>query len=318
MPELELEIPPKQGEITTVESVLSATASGLSMQQPLRRIEHPELAVKIDAFLERLQGYVEGSKPFTVTLRDPSGNSHIQNFNAPHPDPQLTVTLFHRSSEDDVNLGLTTTDQVEPGEAEAPSVSPLPSSSSPSSVEEKPLDASAEHPCRAAEYNTRRTEEEQARVDDGRLQLGYSLPELCFACKKEGAVNLAMVNIPHFKETVIISFKCDHCGFTTNEIKSGGAVPEQGLKLTLQVRTDVDLCRDVLKSHSCTVSIPEIDFEMSEGYLSVLSLHPHPLELHILLMLVGGACPCPGSCWSWLSLVIRLISPTVQSVQVVL
>ena len=99
---------------------------------------------------------------------------------------------------------------------------------------------------------------------------------------------MAMVSIPHFKETVIMSFKCDYCGFKSNEIKCGGAIPHHGTRFTLLMKREEDLSRDILKSDTCSVRIPEIDFEMSEGYMMItkglwvrLLLYKHLVEIAI-------------------------------------
>jgi len=55
---------------------------------------------------------------------------------------------------------------------------------------------------------------------------------------------------------------CDHCGAKTNEVKSGGGIEEQGKRITLHVTDPTDLARDVLKSDTCSVAIPELEFEM--------------------------------------------------------
>nr|CCC90564.1 putative zinc-finger protein ZPR1 [Trypanosoma congolense IL3000] len=89
----------------------------------------------------------------------------------------------------------------------------------------------------------------------------------CSACHKPGFINIQQVNIPYFKETVIMAFRCDFCGYKSNEVKSGGEVAKQGLKITLQVETENDLKRDVLKSDSAMLLIPEVSLELAPGTL---------------------------------------------------
>ncbi len=61
---------------------------------------------KLEVFLKNLKDMLEGRKfPFTVILRDPSGNSHIQNLCAPNPDLQLTKTEFVRSMVESQAMG---------------------------------------------------------------------------------------------------------------------------------------------------------------------------------------------------------------------
>ena len=65
---------------------------------------------------------------------------------------------------------------------------------------------------------------------------------------------------------------CAHaiqCGFKSNEIKAGGAIPEKGQRITLRVKAGCveDMGRDVLKSDSAGLSIPEVGLEMEAGSL---------------------------------------------------
>ena len=60
---------------------------------------------------------------------------------------------------------------------------------------------------------------------------------------------------------------CDDCGHRTNEVKSGSGINEKGVKITLRITDLIDLSRDVLKSETCSMSIPELDFEVGAGTL---------------------------------------------------
>ena len=64
-----------------------------------------------------------------------------------------------------------------------------------------------------------------------------------------------------------MSTNCDRCGYRDNEVKSGAAISEKGRKITLKVEDREDLSRDILKSESCGMSIPEIDLELRAGTL---------------------------------------------------
>jgi hypothetical protein len=56
-----------------------------------------------------------------------------------------------------------------------------------------------------------------------------------------------LLDVPFFKEVVVMSSTCDSCGYKNNEIKSGGPIPPKGRKITLKVLNSEDLSRDVLK-----------------------------------------------------------------------
>ena len=50
-------------------------------------------------------------------------------------------------------------------------------------------------------------------------------------------------------------------------MKSGSGINEKGVKITLRITDPIDLSRDVLKSETCSMSIPELDFEVGAGTL---------------------------------------------------
>jgi zinc finger protein len=89
--------------------------------------------------------------------------------------------------------------------------------------------------------------------------------EKCFSCTSPGTLNMVVTEVPYFKEMVVMAFHCDHCGYRTNEVKASGAISERGTKITLQVNGHEDMCRDLLKSETATIFIPEIDLEITEG-----------------------------------------------------
>ncbi|EPY25194.1 zinc-finger protein ZPR1 [Angomonas deanei] len=230
IPELELEIPPEsqKGSLNTVEGVLEQTKDGLQFQQPLRKVQHPELYEQIEGFCQKLEEYRSGTVPFTLVLDDPAGNSYIEgryDYYHPTKDPQLTKYEKERTEIDRQLLGV------------------------------------------SIDYNTERTREEEQEVEDGHFGDISAIPSDCPACAKMGQINVHQCDIPHFKETIIMAFKCDHCGYRSNEIKSGGAISEKGKRITLHVETDDDLKRDVLKSETATLIIPEVCLELAPGTL---------------------------------------------------
>ena len=62
-----------------------------------------------------------------------------------------------------------------------------------------------------------------------------------------------------------MSTVCEHCGYRSNEVKTGGEVPEKGRKITLKVQTKEDLYRDVLKSESAALSSTELQLRVEPG-----------------------------------------------------
>ncbi|KAH9599391.1 zinc finger protein [Trypanosoma melophagium] len=230
IPQLEFEIPPEsqKGTLNTVEGFLEQAEYGLQLGQPLRRIQNPELYEKLESFCGKLQQYRSGDIPFTFTIDDPAGNSYIEAYyDYYHPTIDPQLTHFEKERTD---------------------------------VDRQMLGLSIE-------YNTRRTEEEEHEVEEGHFDEVVRMEIECPACKKQGYINMHQVDIPYFKETVIMAFRCDFCGYKSNEVKSGGKVSEKGVKITLHVESEDDLKRDVLKSDTATLEIPEVSLELAPGTL---------------------------------------------------
>lgn len=80
-------------------------------------------------------------------------------------------------------------------------------------------------------------------------------------------LNLKPIDIPHFKEVVIMATNCDTCGHRTNEVKSGSGIEPYGLRIEVLVKGTEDFSRDVLKSETCNMSIPEL--ELDGGYAAL-------------------------------------------------
>uniref|UniRef100_A0A452T9Z1 Zinc finger protein 259 n=1 Tax=Ursus maritimus TaxID=29073 RepID=A0A452T9Z1_URSMA len=108
--------------------------------------------------------------------------------------------------------------------------------------------------------------EEKPEEEDLRnevLQFNTNCPE----CNAPAQTNMKLVQIPHFKEVIIMATNCENCGHRTNEVKSGGAVEPLGTKITFHITDPLALTRDVLKSETCSVEIPELEFELGMAVL---------------------------------------------------
>lgn len=53
----------------------------------------------------------------------------------------------------------------------------------------------------------------------------------------------------------------------SNEVKTGGEVPEKGRRITVSVENKEDLSRDILKSESCALACPELHLSVEPGTL---------------------------------------------------
>jgi zinc finger protein len=223
--ELDFEIPPNSQRgilstyvrLTSVDGILDRAMEGLKQDQEVRKEQHPELYVQIEKIIEKLQEYYDNKKEFTISIDDPTGNSYIENLQAPNKDPQMTIQFYDRTKEQREAIGL-------PVEEEP--------------VEEFPL-------------------EEQVHV----------FPGNCSRCNAPSETRMHMLDIPHFKEVIIMATDCDLCGYKSNEVKAGGAISPTGQKITLIMTDTEDLSRDILKSESCGLAIPEIGLELATGTL---------------------------------------------------
>lgn len=95
----------------------------------------------------------------------------------------------------------------------------------------------------------------------------YQFPASCPGCMHPCTTNMKMVDIPHFRQVVIMNTSCDDCGYKSNDVKTGGEVPEKGKKVTIKIKTPVDLARDILKSESCQLECPELSLSVNPGTL---------------------------------------------------
>lgn len=84
--------------------------------------------------------------------------------------------------------------------------------------------------------------EEEVVPDDVNTFIGA-----CPSCTRPCATHMMPVDIPHFKEVILMSTNCEYCGYKSNEVKTGGKVSELGRRITLKVEDPEDLSRDILK-----------------------------------------------------------------------
>lgn len=221
--QLDFEIPAssQKGEVTTVESIINRSIAGLQQDQVLRRIQHPEVAEQIDAFVSKLEELKLVQTPFTIIFEDISGNSRVENPNAPNPDPQCSMTHFNRTQEQNHELGMFTQQELNAEQTE------------PTAEKE---DVNVLKPIAEDDWTL---EDLQGEV----LQFETDCP----SCKSKCETNMKVTNIPHFKEVIIMSTNCDACGARTNEVKSSGGIEDLGVKISVDIKDREDMSRDFLK-----------------------------------------------------------------------
>lgn len=231
--ELDLEIPAGKGQLTNVEGLLSTVIDDLEFGQEARKEQAPEVYEKVAEIIKKGRAMLEGNAfPFRMFIDDPAGNSWIS------PDIHDGVGKWEkrdytRTAEQNEALGLTDTEV----KANADGTIPL---------------------------------QGQGRLgedDDILPNEVYSFPASCPGCMHPCITHMKMVDIPHFKQVVLMSTVCEACGYRSNDVKTGGAVPLKGKKIALKVKGDVDLARDILKSESCALECPELQLSVNPGTL---------------------------------------------------
>lgn len=88
------------------------------------------------------------------------------------------------------------------------------------------------------------------------------IESLCVNCMENGVTKLMLTSIPHFKEVIISSFECPHCGFRNREVQSGAKLGDRGIRVALTAQTMDDLDRQIIKSEFATILIPKLEFEI--------------------------------------------------------
>ncbi|KAF5313914.1 hypothetical protein D9619_013049 [Psilocybe cf. subviscida] len=258
IPEWELTLPATgRGQLTTVEGLIRDIYGDLNGGQPLRRIQAEDQYTKIEALLEKMRdvlGDIEDEdedadklgpmktetkaayldKPmqvFTVKLDDPAGNSFIE-FLGSMSDPKWSMKTYHRTLDQNIALGLVAADDEEARMA---------------TLKQVMADGLTSEP-----------------ITDDEV---FVFPGVCSSCGHPIHTNMKKVNIPYFKDILIMSTNCEHCGYRDNEVKSGSAISQQGKRIILMCEDREDLSRDILKSETAGMTIPEIDLVLTHGTL---------------------------------------------------
>ncbi|WVZ78050.1 hypothetical protein U9M48_025822 [Paspalum notatum var. saurae] len=257
IPELDFEIPPEaqRGTLSTVEGIIMRAVDELQALQDERKKVDPQKAEAIDQFLLKLKSLGSGQAAFTFILDDPAGNSFIENPHAPSSDPLLSVRFYERTREQQAALGFLAEPPTEQaGEAALP-VSAVPHGSVGAVAGRRAI--AQGNPDEVASALCKYSAPEE--VD--------TLPSTCGACGTECVTRFFATKIPYFREVIVMATTCDMCGYRNSELKPGGEIPANGKKITLRVQNVKDLTRDVIKSDSASVKVPELELELTSGTL---------------------------------------------------
>ncbi|KAI4370309.1 hypothetical protein MLD38_018672 [Melastoma candidum] len=266
IPELDFEVPPEaqRGSLSTVEGILVRAADELQALQEERRKIDPQTADAIDQFLVKLKACASGVSPFTFILDDPAGNSFIENPFAPSPDPSLSIQFYERTPEQLALLGYKA-DSVQSEEVDA---------QMPENYQRDPEYVGREAHGAVGAVAGHRAIAQTNSAEIAESLFRYSAPEevmtfpsTCGACAERCETRMFVTKIPYFQEVIVMASSCDACGYRNSELKPGGRIPEKGKRIGLLVKNINDLSRDVIKSDTASVRVPELDLELASGTL---------------------------------------------------
>ncbi|CAL9728080.1 zinc finger chaperone Zpr1p [Monosporozyma unispora] len=252
--ELDIEIPPKRGVLTTVEGLLEEMIDDLSSDQEERLKIDENLHDQIDTVIQRVKSFINcdpNTVPLTFILDDPAGNSWIE-YKPGEPQHKWSHAEYPRTDEQNVLVGILTQDQLEQRRL----------------AKLKELSNRERNTSEAAniEKSSNKFLSDSTDIENFNNEV-QTFRATCPSCGGSCDTHMKPVNIPHFKEVIIMSTVCDHCGYKSNEVKTGGAIPEKGRRISLYCDDPSDLSRDILKSETCSLTVPELHLDIQEGTL---------------------------------------------------
>lgn len=267
IPELDFEIPPEaqRGSLSTVEGILTRAADELQALQEERKKVDPLTAEAIDNFLLKLKACAAGASSFTLILDDPAGNSFIENPFAPSLDPSLNIKFYERTPEQQALLGYL----VDPSQvgAHGDGAQSEETNDNPAQILREPHGSVGATAGRRAIAQGNSSEIAEALFRYSAPEEVMTFPSTCGACAVRCETRMYVTKIPYFQEVIVMASSCDACGYRNSELKPGGSIPAKGKKVKVSVRNVKDLSRDVIKSDTASVIIPEIDLELTSGTL---------------------------------------------------
>ncbi|KAF8193711.1 ZPR1 zinc-finger domain-containing protein [Pholiota molesta] len=249
MPEFDLTLPPTgRGQLTTVEGLIRDIIADLSADQPLRRIQDEEGYKKIEELISKLKPVLgdleeeadaDESKPMKTVGQAAYLELPMPPFTLKLDDPAGNSFIEFIGSMSDPKWSMRTYHRTLAQNVALGLVAPDEEAQEQELTNDQPI-----------------TDDEV-----------FTFPGVCSSCGHQIHTNMKKVNIPYFKDILIMSTNCEFCGYRDNEVKSGSAISAQGKRITLKCEDRDDLSRDILKSETAGMTIPEIDLVLTHGTL---------------------------------------------------
>lgn len=283
-----MEIPPEtqKGKLTTIEGFIATTKEHFeeSLEGGIYQELGQEFVDKITAFVEKIKDALNLKKlPLTFIIDDPSGNSFIENPFAPNTDPYSKIKFYNRTKEMCEAMGYDAQDQFKESHNETNQIEGDKNENNQNSDKNKTetTEVKKSEEKIPQYYDNKKNFEvykSDSKISSHLLDFTKSIENNsdikqeamkfetnCFCCGLAGEAYTCVCTIPYFKEIIISSFKCSECGYKTTDVKGGGGISDKAMKLTLKVNSWKDLNRDIFKSETASIKIPEIEFETDTG-----------------------------------------------------
>ena len=222
-----------KASLSTLEGIIRHVIDDLEADQEARKLENEVIYERIVSLVEALRSYLTAQAPFTLVLDDPSGNSYIES---------------------ETTLPTSTSDEQPGSVVLDPHLS----------IERYQR---TKEQADALGFSTERVDaipEEAQPLENDEV---YEFPGSCPSCRLDCVTRMHPLVIPYFKEVIIMATTCDACGYKSNEVKSGSQLSELGTKLILRIQGLDDMSRDILKSETAGIEIPDIELRLSTGTL---------------------------------------------------
>lgn len=265
IPSIGFEIPKitQKSKLSTIEGFISCARD--DMQKALDEGIYDTVDEKIrDGIKQTIQNLTdileERKLPCEFILTDPSGNSFVENPFAPSRDVYCTTTHFVRTKEMSEAMGYSLENQQNQDSENVISFSNAKIGLLGDENKGFEVYKSKSHISAHLMDMTKSIEEKEGSD-------AIVIPEVCLVCGKMGENRVCVISIPYFKELIITCFSCDSCSFKSSEVKGGGGISEKGSKITLKLTSKEDLNRDLFKSETSQIIIPELNFESGSGSL---------------------------------------------------
>ncbi|TFY83300.1 hypothetical protein EWM64_g714 [Hericium alpestre] len=247
IPEYELTIPPSKGQLTTVEGIIRDVVRDLSLDQPLRRIQDEPTYTKIQSLIDKLRLILaddvdeeaEENKNEIGEVKTASASQSdkpMPAFTIKIDDPAGNSFIEFKENMADPKWNLRMYHRTREQNVALGLVA-------------------ADEQTDSAEAQVSGNQDAQSKGDEAGRE---------FAVGPDGRSE-EIFEFPG--DVIIMSTNCERCGYRDNEIKSGTAISEKGTRITLKVEDTEDLSRDLLKSETAGLTVPEINLVLQPGTL---------------------------------------------------